>query len=203
MTIAVVDYGVGNLTSVLKALAAIGATPNRAHAPESLAGAGAIVIPGVGHFAATRGLDDYWRQAITGAITNGVPVLGICLGMQWLFDGSTEADDVRGLGVMTGMCAELTGDVKVPHVGWNTLEQSANDSPLLAGIADDAFAYFTHSYAAPVTSATVATTTHGSQFASVVGRDRVFGVQWHPEKSGAVGLTLLRNFVNIARAASC
>ena len=202
MTIGVVDYGVGNLASVMKALAFVGATPTRTADPAAIRGAGAIVIPGVGHFAATSGLGGDWREAITDAIGRGVPVLGICLGMQWLFDGSREAPLVAGLGAMEGTCSVLYGDVKVPHVGWNTLAKSAKESVLLAGVADGAFAYFTHSYAAPVTEDAVATTTHGHEFASVVERGRTFGVQWHPEKSGDVGLAVLRNFVELVRA-SC
>lgn len=203
MRIDVVDYGVGNLTSVSKALAFIGATPKRVSRPDEITDATAIVIPGVGHFAAMRALGDHWRDAITSVISRGVPVMGICLGMQWLFEGSTEAPDVPGLGVMAGTCSALSGHVKVPHVGWNTLERTASASVLLAGIADGAFVYFTHSYAAPITGAAVASTTHGHAFASVVERERVFGVQWHPEKSGAVGLALLTNFANVAREASC
>ena len=197
------DYGVGNLASVAKALAFVGASPNRVSSPEGIAGAQALVVPGVGHFAATTALGETWRDAITAAIARGVPVLGICLGMQWLFDGSTEAPGVPGLGVMTGTCAALTGTVKVPHVGWNTLERTARASVLLAGIGDGAAAYFTHSFAAPVTADSVATTTHGRMFASVVERDRVFGVQWHPEKSGRAGLAVLANFCRFSESVSC
>ena len=203
MRIDVVDYGVGNLASVSKALAFVGATPIRLGRPDEIVNAGAIVIPGVGHFAATGALGDDWRDAIASAIARGVPVLGICLGMQWLFDGSSEDAGIAGLGAIAGTCSTLSGDVKVPHVGWNTLEKAAKDSVLLAGIADGAFVYFTHSYAAPVTVDTVATTTHGREFASVVERGRVFGAQWHPEKSGAVGLAVLANFVHLARTTAC
>jgi len=197
----IVDYGVGNLASVSKALAAAGASPRRVSDPSSIREARGIVIPGVGHFAATSALGPGWRRAVQDAISDGLPVLGICLGMQWLFDGSTEAEGVRGLGAVSGACFRLPDDVKVPHVGWNSLDRIAPASRLLAGITEGADAYFTHSFAAPVTAATTATTTHGREFASVVERDRVFGVQWHPEKSGAVGLTLLGNFVRMAEAA--
>ena len=186
-----------------KALAFVGATPIRLGRPDEIVNAGALVIPGVGHFAATGALGDDWRDAIASAIARGVPVLGICLGMQWLFDGSSEDAGIAGLGAIAGTCSALSGDVKVPHVGWNTLEKAAKDSVLLAGIADGAFVYFTHSYAAPVTVDTVATTTHGREFASVVERGRVFGAQWHPEKSGAVGLAVLANFVHLARTTAC
>lgn len=201
MTIVVTDYGAGNLASVCKALAFVGAPPTLASTSAEMAGAHAIIVPGVGHFNAMRGLDDGWRDAIAGAVARGVPLLGICLGMQWLFDGSTEAPLVPGLGVLAGTSDSLPGNVKVPHVGWNTLERTGRESVLLKGIVDEAAVYFTHSYAAPVTEAAVTTTTHGSAFASTVESDRVFGVQWHPEKSGTVGLAVLSNFVAFARRA--
>lgn len=202
MTIGVVDYGVGNLASVFKALAFVGARPKRLTdgVCDDMRG---LVIPGVGHFASTQALNDSWREPVTRAIARGVPVLGICLGMQWLFDGSSEAPLVPGLGVIPGSSSILSGDVKVPHVGWNTLESRGRASILLRGLAEGSAAYFTHSFAAPVTAETVATTTHGREFASVAEKDRVMGVQWHPEKSGPVGLAVLSNFVNFARETSC
>lgn len=208
MKILVIDYGIGNLASVDKALAFVGATPIRGAGPScgggppALAGADAVVVPGVGHFSATATLNRDWRDALLDAIALGMPVLGICLGMQWLFEGSAEADDVPGLGVFEGRSVALSGDVKVPHVGWNTLDSTSPASILLDGIGTGDAAYFTHSYAAPITRDTVASTTHGGTFASVVERGRVFGAQWHPEKSGPVGLKLLANFVEFARKAS-
>lgn len=198
MRIDIVDYGAGNLASVSKALAFVGAAPSRVSVPGEIADTRALIIPGVGHFAAVGALGDDWRDAIAAAISRGVPVLGICLGMQWLFDGSSEDAGVPGLGAFGGRCALLSGAVKVPHVGWNSIERTSRRSALLDGIADGEPVYFTHSYAAPVTDAAVATTTHGHAFASVVERERVFGVQWHPEKSGAAGLALLTNFARIA-----
>lgn len=202
MNIRVVDYGAGNLASVMKALAFVGAAPTRIVASAAIGDASAIVIPGVGHFGATRALGPDWREAISRAMARGVPLLGICLGMQWLFNGSSEAAGVPGLGALAGTCSMLRGDVKVPHVGWNALIRTAKPSVLLDGVADDAFVYFTHTYAAPITGDTVAVTTHGCEFASVVERGPAFGVQWHPEKSGDVGLAVLRNFVEFARS-SC
>jgi glutamine amidotransferase len=155
-------------------------------------------VPGVGHFAATTAIGDDMRAVIVGAAARERPLLGICLGLQLLFDGSEEAPEVRGLGLLGGRCRLLHGDVKVPHVGWNTLERT-RDSALLAGVNADAYAYFTHSYAAPVTSACVASTTHGSTFAAVVESGRVCGVQFHPEKSGEDGMRILRNFVALCR----
>jgi glutamine amidotransferase len=201
VTVALVDYRAGNLTSVAKGLSAAGAIVRVAQAPADLGAAEAIVIPGVGHFSATAALDDDWRQAILRAIDKGRPLLGICLGLQWLFEGSDEMPDQPGLGVFAGRCFELQGDVKVPHVGWNTLARTALRSRLLDGLPADASAYFTHSFAAPLAPETSATTTHGMEFTSVVERGRVAGVQFHPEKSGTAGLRLLANFLTFAREA--
>jgi glutamine amidotransferase len=163
-----------------------------------LDGCRAIVVPGVGHFSATAPLDRRFKPAILSHVRAGRPLLGICLGLQWLYDGSDEAPSVPGLGVIPGSCFRLSGNVKVPHVGWNTLETRV-PAPILNGL-ENAAVYFTHSYAAPVTPATVAITTHGVPFASVVQHDRVIGVQWHPEKSGEAGLALLKNFAEMAAA---
>jgi len=198
MTIALIDYGAGNLTSVARGLTAVGAPPRLATTPSDLDAATAIVVPGVGHFGATASLDAAWREAVLAAIARRRPILGICLGLQWLFEGSDEAPDAPGLGLMGGRCFALTGPVKVPHVGWNTFARTDRPSRLLDGIPDESFAYFTHSYAAPVDEA-VAITTHGQAFAAVVERDRVFGVQFHPEKSGRMGLRLLANFAALVR----
>jgi glutamine amidotransferase len=194
--IALIDYRAGNLTSVRKGFGAIGAdlfTPTSAH---ELAGASAIVVPGVGHFGATSFLDDEWRREIRAAVAGGTPLLGICLGLQWLFDGSEEAP-LPGLGALEGHCTRLPAVVKVPHVGWNSLEFTKS-SPLLEGVADGTQVYFTHSFAAPVTSDCVAATTHGTRFAAAVQRGHVWGVQFHPEKSSAAGLQILRNFKALA-----
>jgi glutamine amidotransferase len=198
-TIAVIDYGAGNLTSVVKGLRAVGADVRTVKSLDGLTGASAIVVPGVGHFAATASLTSEWRAAIRQAIDGGTPLLGICLGLQWLFEGSDEAPTRPGLGLLPGRCFRLSGNVKVPHVGWNTLRFAQVSSRLLAGVADGASAYFTHSYAAPLGPATAADTTHGVPFAAAVERDRVFGVQFHPEKSGSTGLRILENFMTVVR----
>jgi glutamine amidotransferase len=200
VAVTLIDYGAGNLTSVLKGLRAAGAEVGIAASPDAIAGATALVVPGVGHFGATRSLDAARRAAIADALGRGVPVLGICLGLQLLFEGSDEAADLPGFGAFGGRCEALPNRVKVPHVGWNTIHHTGRRSRLLDGIDSDAFAYFTHSYAAPVVDATVATTTHGVSFTAVVERGPVFGVQFHPEKSGRTGLRLLENFVGVARA---
>jgi imidazole glycerol-phosphate synthase subunit HisH len=192
--VAVVDYHAGNLTSLHKGLTAAGAAPFVAHVAAELTGADAIVVPGVGHFGATTAIDEDMRQAIGTAVSVGRPLLGICLGLQFLFDGSEEAPGIDGLGLLPGRCSLLHGDVKVPHVGWNTLTRR-RDSSMLDGVSEAAYVYFTHSYAAPIGADTVASTTHGVPFAAVVERGRVCGVQFHPEKSGEDGMRILRNFV--------
>jgi glutamine amidotransferase len=198
--IALVDYGAGNLTSVRKAFSTLGARFFTPASPADCAGAAAIVVPGVGHFDATAALDDTWRQTIRGAVERGTPLFGICVGMQWLFEGSDEAPGVPGLGVMAGRIQRLDGDaaarLKVPHVGWNALDFT-RPARILAGLPSGAQVYFTHSFAAPVTDACAASTTHANTFASVVERDNVFGVQFHPEKSSDAGLRILRNFLDV------
>jgi glutamine amidotransferase len=203
--IALIDYGAGNLTSVRKALAAVGAEVEIPKAPSDLANAAGVIVPGVGNFEATAVLDRPWKDAIVLAIGQGRPLLGICLGLQWLFAGSSEAPACEGLALMAGQCDRLPGGdivedgrnwaLKVPHVGWNALH-FPRPSRLFAGIAEGAHVYFTHSYAAPVTGDAVAVTNHGVRFASGVERGRIFGVQFHPEKSGDVGLQVLKNFLD-------
>lgn len=199
MVVDVIDYGAGNLASVIKALRAVGAEPRVATSPDVIAASTALLIPGVGHFAATGALTTTWRAAITARLNADAALLGICLGMQWLFEGSEEAPTLDGLGVFAGRCRRLDGtNVKIPHVGWNALDRTSSSSRLLAGVPTAAYAYFTHTYAAPIGPECVATTTHGTPFASVVERGRVFGVQWHPEKSSDTGVAVLRAFVAIA-----
>jgi glutamine amidotransferase len=186
---------------VRKGFAAAGADLVLARAPGDLAGASGVVVPGVGHFGATGSLDEAWREAIVRGVDAGRPLLGICLGMQWLFEGSEEAPGLRGLGVMDGSCARLddrAGALKIPHVGWNALSISRS-STLLDGLGDGAYVYFTHSYAAPVTGATCALSVHGDPFAAAVEEAHVGGVQFHPEKSGDAGVRILRNFVTLCR----
>ena len=195
--IALVDYGAGNLTSVRKGLDAAGADVFAPASPGDLQNADGIVVPGVGHFAATAALSDGWRAAIAAAVDRGTPLLGICLGLQWLFDSSAEAPGVPGLGAIAGRCERLPAVVKVPHVGWNALELMGH-SVLLRGLANGTQVYFTHTFAAPLADATVAAATHGARFTAAVERGRVFGVQFHPEKSGPSGIRVLANFVECA-----
>jgi glutamine amidotransferase len=166
-----------------------------------VAGAAGVIVPGVGHFGSTRTLDQAWRHAILERLDAGRPLLGICVGLQWLFVGSAEAPEVAGFGMCQGLCARLPDAdpgsgtrQKVPHVGWNTLALP-RPSRLFAGIASGAHVYFTHSYAAPLVRATVATSTYGVEFTAAVEEGLVSGVQFHPEKSGQVGLRVLRNWL--------
>ena len=200
MRVTVIDYKAGNLTSVLKALRFLGASPEVATGPEPIASSERIVLPGVGHFAATRRLDEAGlTPAIREAIARGVPFLGICVGMQWLFAGSSEAPVQDGLGYFTERCTRFQDNLeKVPHVGWNSLD-ICSDSRLLAGVRDGEFVYFTHSYLAPVTPETAASTHYIQPFAAAVERGNVMGIQFHPEKSGETGLRILRNFLETAQ----
>jgi imidazole glycerol-phosphate synthase subunit HisH len=197
MRIAIVDYGAGNLTSVKKAFEWLGHAAPIISDPEMIAHAERVVVPGVGHFAATRGLQGNLQQAIEAAIQHGTPVLGICLGMQWMFSSSTEAPGLRGLGLFSGECERFPQSVKSPHVGWNLLRRNGV-SKLLAALSDDPFVYFTHSYRAPVGASTVADCEYGGTFSAVVERDLVFGVQFHPEKSGTAGMKMLEAFCKLS-----
>ena len=200
--IALVDYGAGNLTSVRKALGAIGAPVWTPTVAGELGRAHGIIVPGVGHFDSTRALTDEWRTAIKTMVEDGVPLLGICVGLQWLFEGSDEAPYVKGLSLLKGTCFNFTEHVndrlKVPHVGWNSLEIN-RPSRLMAGVTSGSQVYFTHSYAAPVIDDTAAVCEYGVRFSAAVEHDRVAAVQFHPEKSGDTGLRILNNWANLSR----
>jgi imidazole glycerol-phosphate synthase subunit HisH len=206
MRVTVIDYKAGNLTSVLKTLKHLGAETVVTDGDLSLVESAArIVLPGVGHFAATERLDKTGLTvAIRAAIARGVPFLGICVGMQWLYSGSTEAPDQAGLGQFPESCTRFAESTeKVPHVGWNSLEVR-NSSRLLAGVEPGQFVYFTHSYKGPVTKDTAAVTEYIEPFAAAVERGNVMGVQFHPEKSGETGLKILRNFLGWqAKGSAC
>ena len=192
--IAIVDYRAGNLVSVKKAVDHLGFRCTITSDPVVVKRAEKVIVPGVGHFAATSALaDSGLRAAITRAIERQTPFFGICVGMQWMFDSSEEAPSTSGLGVFSGRCSHFAPGVKAPHVGWNQLEVE-NASRLLRGVPSGAFVYFTHSYRAPVVTGTVARCDYGGPFSAAVERGHLFGVQFHPEKSGDIGLAILENF---------
>jgi len=195
--IVIVDYGAGNLNSVKKAFTYLGAEIVVTDQPKMLSAADKIVFPGVGHFSSLRALDrSGLRGALLQAASTGKPFLGICLGMQWLFEGSEECIEVAGAGIFPGKCRQFPSSVKSPHVGWNSLTVQPG-SRLLRDLAQDSFVYYTHSFHAPLVAATTAATEYGLQFAGAVERDNIFGVQFHPEKSGDVGLSILKNFCEV------
>ena len=202
--IAVIDYKAGNLTSVVKALRHLGASDIAVtQSPEDVRRADKIVLPGVGHFQATQLLRDLrLTEATREAVAMGTPFLGICVGLQWLYEGSTEAPETPGLAHFASKCerfpAAFNGvELKSPHVGWNSLENIRADSKLLAGVEPGSFVYYTHSWRAPVSADTAATTNYGGPFTAAVERDNVMGVQFHPEKSAETGLRVLKNFLEL------
>jgi glutamine amidotransferase len=196
-TIAIVDYGAGNPVSVKKALDWLGQTCVITGDPAQVESADRIVLPGVGHFASTETLRRTGLEtSITAAIARGTPFLGICVGMQYMFTGSKEAPRSSGLGIFDGACEHFPPEVKSPHVGWNQLELS-NGSRLFQGVPSHSFAYFSHSFRVPVMPETIAGCEYGGRFSAAVERGHLFGVQFHPEKSGEIGLSVLRNFCAI------
>jgi imidazole glycerol phosphate synthase glutamine amidotransferase subunit len=196
--IAIFDYGAGNLRSVENTLAEIGASYTLTRDSDGLRAASKIILPGVGHFGQMiRALDTLQvRQMLLDRIAVGVPFLGICLGLQALLTTSEEAPEERGLGLYPGSVRRFPSDARVPHMGWNQLEAKA-PSKLLAGIAPQSHVYFAHSYYVPENSATAARCTYTTPYTAVLEDKNVFGVQFHPEKSGPVGLRIVRNFLEL------
>ena len=204
VVVAVLDYGIGNLRSAQKALERVGATAHLTDDPGVVAAADALVLPGVGAFGrcaealTASGLAD----VAVGAIADGRPFLGICVGMQLLYEGSEESPGVPGLGVLPGVVGRLPAGVKHPQMQWNVLERrpgpSGGGPAMLAGVADPVWVYFVHSYAVPDGEAVVATCDYGGAVPALVERGSLWATQFHPEKSGAVGLRLLEAFVAMA-----
>jgi imidazole glycerol-phosphate synthase subunit HisH len=191
--IAIIDYGAGNLTSVKKALDWLGHSCAVTSDPAEVQRAEKIILPGVGHFSTTSALARLGlRNAIETAIARGTPFLGICVGLQWMFQGSDESPVTPGLSFFHGTCERFPSSVKSPHVGWNQIVIS-HSSRLFRDMRSS-FVYFTHSFRVPVSEATMACCEYGGPFSAAVEKDNVFGVQFHPEKSGEFGLRLLRNF---------
>ncbi|MGO9641458.1 MAG: imidazole glycerol phosphate synthase subunit HisH [Candidatus Acidiferrales bacterium] len=204
MKIALVEYGAGNLPSVERALARLGADTTRAPSPEALSGADAIILPGVGHFGALMRQLDSQRMIspLRERIASGTPFLGICLGLQALFAASDEAPEDAGLAVFPSRVAALPATAKLPHMGWNQL-QRVGPSRLLEGIPESEFFYFAHSFAAMgAGGASIATCDHGTRFIALLERGNLCGVQFHPEKSGSAGAKLLSNFLRLASEAA-
>lgn len=197
--IAVIDYGGGNVGSLASSLTRRGAAFVVTDNPEEVAASDAVILPGDGAFAATmralaeRGLD----HAVREIVARERPFLGICVGMQVLFESSDEHEHCPGFGYLAGCVTRLRHAPRVPHMGWNDLEM-VREHPFTAGVRSGAYVYFLHSYRAPVSAATVAATTHGERFASVVAERNIVGTQFHPEKSQTTGARLLDNFVRMA-----
>ncbi len=197
-TIAVIDYGIGNLASAQKAFLHLGADASLTADREEIAAADGVVLPGVGAFGACMaalrdsGLEDLARDTASGAR----PFLGVCVGMQMLFEGSEESPGVAGLGVLPGTIRRLPSTVKLPQIGWNTVD-AVDQSPMFAGLGDAPWLYFVHSYAPAGTPDDIVAgwCEHGSRFPCAVARERLWATQFHPEKSGKAGLALLDNFV--------
>jgi glutamine amidotransferase len=199
--IAILDYGIGNLRSAQKALERVGADARLTTDHELIADAAGVMLPGVGSFGRcmealrAAGLAD---EAVKAA-ASGRPFFGVCVGMQMLFSGSEESPGVSGLGVLPGSVELIKGDIKRPQMQWNRLDQ-VRPSSALDGLGDDAWVYFVHSYAVEATPDVVATCTYGEQISAAVERDNVWATQFHPEKSGRTGLSILKNFVDAASA---
>jgi glutamine amidotransferase len=197
--IAVIDYGGGNLGSLISALERKRADFDVTNDPAALASASAAILPGDGAFGATmaalraRGLD----VAIRDFTASSRPFLGICVGMQLLYERSDEYGEHAGLAILPGAVTRLQGAPRVPHMGWNSLELMAWH-PFVRGLEPDAYAYFLHSYRAPVDGHTLAATEHGERFAAIVARGNVMATQFHPEKSQTTGALLLENFIALA-----
>ena len=198
--IAVIDYGAGNLRSVLNTLEEIGVAYRILNSPAGLGDAPKIIMPGVGHFGQMmrtfeeRGL----RDAVIERIHAGVPLLGICVGLQCLFEGSEEAPEARGLGLFPGTVRRFPADARVPHMGWNTLDRRGTPCKLLEGLHEHPYVYFAHSYHAPLHSSTAASCSYGeTTYTAVLQRENLYAVQFHPERSGPVGLRVMRNFAEL------
>ncbi len=206
--IVVIDYGIGNLGSAHKALVKIGADAELVAEPRDLSGVDGIILPGVGSFGAcvtalrSTGLE----SMVLGAVDERVPLLGICVGMQMLYEGSEESPEIPGLGLLEGRVRRLTGAPKIPHMSWNQIAyvNAGSESPLFDGLQEHSWFYFVHSFAAEVTADSIAVCDYGKGFTAAVSRGNIFGTQFHPEKSSVKGLSMLENFVKFcAQKASC
>jgi glutamine amidotransferase len=194
----IVNYGAGNIRSVENTLAELGALYEITDQPAVVLRATKLILPGVGHFGQMMQAIDKLglRQPLREKIASGIPFLGICVGLQCLFEKSEEAPEEMGLGVLAGEVKRFVGKARIPHMGWNSLEQ-LRPTRLLQGLSPSAFTYFAHSYYAPVTTATAATCTYMHPYSAVLEQANLHAVQFHPEKSGPVGLKVMKNFLEI------
>jgi len=197
MTLALIDYGAGNLMSISNAFTKLGEKPELVTEPEQLESADKIILPGVGNFGSAMQRLEKFREVLTEKIDKGVPFLGLCLGIQVILEGSEESPGVEGLGIIKGTCKRFPSTVKIPHMGWNSIKVGA-ESGILDGIQAGDYFYFVHSYyPVPEDDVIVATTNYGIEFPSVIAKGNVFATQFHPEKSGDSGLRILRNFLEL------
>ncbi len=194
----IVNYGAGNIRSVENTLAELGAEYEVTDQPAVVLRATKIILPGVGHFGQMMQAIDKLglRQPLKEKIASGIPFLGICVGLQCLFEGSEEAPCEAGLAVLPGQVKRFVGKLRIPHMGWNSLEQ-VRPTRLLQGLSTSAYTYFAHSFYAPVTAATAATCTYLHPYSAVLEQANLHAVQFHPEKSGPVGLKVMSNFLEI------
>ncbi len=194
----IVDYGAGNLTSVENSLTTIGERYVTTADPEIVRRAEKIILPGVGHFGQMlRRIDELnLREPLCEAIRKPVPFLGICIGLQCLFEASEESPETKGLAIFPGVVKRFSGQARIPHMGWNSVSLS-KPCPLMNGLVDQPYMYFAHSYYAPLMMATVATCTYIFPYTAILQEDNLYAVQFHPEKSGPSGLKVIQNFVDL------
>jgi imidazole glycerol phosphate synthase glutamine amidotransferase subunit len=193
-----VNYGAGNLRSVQNTLDELGFAYETTSDPAVVGKAEKIILPGVGHFGQMmRAMDELaLREPVIRKIRSGIPFLGICVGLQCLFEGSEESPGSQGLGIFPGMVKRFTGNLRIPHMGWNSLTR-VRSSRLLNSLDGQPFTYFAHSYYAPIVEATAATCTYLVPYSALIEKHNVFAVQFHPEKSGSVGLQVIKNFIEV------
>jgi glutamine amidotransferase len=199
--IALVDYGMGNLRSVQKAFERCGGRPRITSNPKDIEKADKIILPGVGAFA--HAMRELRARRLVGPlkekIKSGTPYLGLCLGLQLLFSESEEGGRVKGFGIVPGVVRRFRGAMKIPHMGWNTVKFKRKNNPLFKGFADNCFFYFVHSYYGDPENKSVisATTPYGGHFCSAIWKENIFATQFHPEKSQAIGLCVIKNFLSV------